>query len=41
MDETTTDDAQLRRLAFAMEAAGIGSWEWDVQTGEVWWSDNL
>jgi PAS domain S-box-containing protein len=24
-----------------MEAAGIGSWEWDVQTGNVWWSDNL
>ena len=41
MDETVSGSAQLRRLAFAMEAAGVGSWEWDVPTGDIWWSDNL
>jgi two-component system, OmpR family, sensor histidine kinase VicK len=39
--ESVTGGAELRRLAFAMEAAGIGTWEWDVRTGEIWWSDNL
>lgn len=29
------------RLNLAMEAAGMGSWEWDIQTGEVYWSANL
>jgi len=28
-------------LAEAQELAGIGSWEWDVATGEVTWSDGL
>src|SRR5262245_40862195 len=39
--ERVRGDAELRRLAFAMEAAGIGTWEWDVRTDEIWWSDNL
>jgi len=29
------------RLTLAMEAARMGSWTWDIQTGEVHWSDNL
>lgn len=29
------------RLNLAMEAAKMGSWEWDIQTGEVYWSPNL
>jgi PAS domain S-box-containing protein len=29
----------LRRLALSQEAALIGSSEWDLETGEVWWSD--
>lgn len=41
MAETAPGSAQLRRLAFAMEAAGVGSWDWDIQTGDIWWSDNL
>ncbi|HEY7035462.1 MAG TPA: PAS domain S-box protein [Thermomicrobiales bacterium] len=41
MAETTPGSAELRRLAFAMEAAEVGCWDWDVKTGEIWWSDNL
>jgi signal transduction histidine kinase/integral membrane sensor domain MASE1/CheY-like chemotaxis protein len=37
--------AQLRttrnRLAQAQEVARIGSWDWDVNTKELWWSDEL
>lgn len=29
------------RLGLAMEAAGMGSWDWDIQTGQVYWSPNL
>lgn len=29
------------RLNLAMEAAGMGSWDWDIQTGQVYWSPNL
>lgn len=28
-------------LAEAQEIARIGSWEWDMDTGVVWWSDEL
>lgn len=29
------------RLAEAQGVARLGSWEWDVRTGRVWWSDEL
>jgi PAS domain-containing protein len=29
------------RLATAERVAGLGSWEWDVETGEIVWSDGL
>ena len=29
------------RLAEAQRVAQLGSWEWDVRTGLVWWSDEL
>jgi PAS domain S-box-containing protein len=35
---------RVRRLAMlehAAEVAGIGSYEWDIRTGELRWSDNL
>ena len=31
----------LAELRFALNAAGVGTWHWDVQTGRVHWSDNL
>jgi PAS domain S-box-containing protein len=31
----------LGELRFALEAANVGTWQWDVQTGRVRWSDNL
>lgn len=29
------------RLKLAMQAGGIGTWDWNLQTQEVHWSDNL
>jgi PAS domain S-box-containing protein len=29
------------RLRFTLQAAGVGSWDWNVQSDEVKWSDNL
>ena len=34
-------DDQTDRLTFALEAAGLGAWDWDIPSGNVWWSDNL
>lgn len=30
-----------QRLSEAQRVAGVGSWDWDVRTGEVTWSDQL
>jgi PAS domain S-box-containing protein len=30
-----------QRLRFALDAATMGTWEWDLRTQEVRWSDNL
>jgi len=29
------------RLRFALEAASMGTWDWDIVTGSVQWSENL
>ncbi|MGV2830648.1 PAS domain-containing protein [Myxosarcina sp. GI1(2024)] len=29
-----------RQLRLAFEAAGMGSWNWNIQTGQIRWSDN-
>ncbi len=29
------------RLQFALRAARVGAWEWDLSTGQMTWSDNL
>lgn len=34
-------EASEKRLRLAMEAGGLGAWEWDVKTGEVRWSATL
>jgi PAS domain S-box-containing protein len=34
-------DVALDRLQFALEAANVGTWQWDVRSGQVSWSDNL
>jgi PAS domain S-box-containing protein len=43
--ERTRTEAQARRseerLRFALEAASMGTWDWDLSTNEVQWSDNL
>jgi len=31
----------LTRLNQAQKTAGIGSWEWDMLTGMIWWSDEM
>ncbi|WP_455211765.1 PAS domain S-box protein [Kaarinaea lacus] len=39
-----TEQALFRseqRYALAQKAAKIGSWEWDIQSGEVYWSDTI
>jgi PAS domain S-box-containing protein len=34
-------DDRLARLQFALDAAGVGTWQWEVRSGQVTWSDNL
>jgi PAS domain S-box-containing protein len=29
------------RLRFSLEASNVGTWEWDIRTGMVRWSDNM
>ncbi|MBD2165150.1 PAS domain S-box protein [Calothrix membranacea FACHB-236] len=29
------------RLNMALESAGMGNWDWNIQTGEIYWSPNL
>src|SRR6185295_17176300 len=40
-----TAEAALResetRTRFSLEAANVGTWEWDMRTGNVRWSDNM
>ena len=30
-----------RRLQFAQVAAKLGSWEWNLKTNEIWWTDGI
>ena len=43
--ERTKTEHQVRRseerLRFALEAASMGTWDWDLLTNDVLWSDNL
>jgi GAF domain-containing protein len=43
--ERTRTEAQARkseeRLRFALDAASMGTWDWDLATNTVEWSDNL
>ncbi len=43
--ERTRTEAQARRseerLRFALDAASMGTWDWNLLTNEVVWSDNL
>src|SRR3954471_12983353 len=44
VDRTHAEDAARRseeRLRFALDAAMMGTWEWDLDTQQVRWSDNL
>jgi PAS domain S-box-containing protein len=44
VERTAAWDAARRigeRLRFALDAAAMGTWEWDFATGHVTWSDNL
>ncbi|MDP9256279.1 MAG: PAS domain-containing protein, partial [Actinomycetota bacterium] len=39
--EETESARRFAMLGHGEEIAGIGSWDWDVRTGELRWSDNL
>ena len=45
ISERRKNEEALRRseagLAEAQRMAHLGSWEWDVRTGEVWWSEEV
>lgn len=30
-----------RNQGEALDAAGIGTWEWEIDSGRIWWSDNM
>jgi PAS domain S-box-containing protein len=30
-----------QRMLFCLEAANVGTWDWDIATGNVHWSDNM
>jgi len=34
-------EGQARRLELAVEATGLGFWEWDLHTGSLSWSDRM
>ncbi|MGG5890559.1 PAS domain-containing protein [Falsiroseomonas sp. HC035] len=44
LSEKYAADAALRtseeRLRLAQDAGGVGSWEWTIETGEVYWSES-
>ncbi len=29
------------RLQMALEAGRMGTWDWDIRSGQVWWSENV
>lgn len=35
------DIRMLERLRTALNVAGVGAWEWDLHSGEAWWSDHI
>ncbi len=37
----TSEARMAERLRTALAFAGVGAWEWDLRTGEAWWSDHL
>lgn len=45
LQERKRIEATLRqkeeRLSLALEAANMGNWDWNIQTGEIHWSENL
>jgi PAS domain S-box-containing protein len=44
VERTRTEEQARRseeRLRFALDAASMGTWEWDLSTNRVEWSDNL
>jgi len=44
VERTRNEDALRRneeRLRFALEASSMGTWEWDLRTNQVRWSDNM
>jgi PAS domain S-box-containing protein len=44
VERTRTGEQARRseeRLRFALESASMGTWDWDLSTNEVQWSDNL
>ena len=34
-----TDQSEQEGLSFAINAAGVGTWDWDIESGELIWSD--
>ena len=40
LEEMEALNRREERLALALEAANMGRWEWDLETGSMLWSDN-
>lgn len=37
----SVDERMVNRLRAALAFAGVAAWEWDLRTGDAWWSDHL
>ena len=38
---STRSNSEQDRLSFALSSAGMGTWDWDVPAGAIWWDERM